>query len=58
MVPLMIAAACRMVKNLDLGCRRVDAFFVIGVLLILSCDLGKPVSLLAHVSIAFVADLH
>ena len=54
----MIAAACRMIKNLDLGCRRVEAIFVIGVLLILSCDLGKPVSLLAHVSIAFVADLH
>ena len=40
MVPLMIAAACRMVENLDLGCRRMDAFFVIGALLMLSCDLG------------------
>ena len=54
----MIAAACRMIKNLDLGCRRVDLLFVIGVLLTLNRDLGKPVSLLAHVPIAFVTDLH
>ena len=42
-----------MVKYLDLACRRrVNAIFVIGGLL---C---KPVSLLAHVSITFVPDLH
>ena len=42
----MVAAACRMIKNLDLGCRRVDVLSVIGVLLTLNRDLGKPVSLL------------